>query len=58
MIAKLRSFLVVMAILLLFDSCATYRPAHTYDICTIFRGDIHWYESAREANKRWVRRCG
>jgi hypothetical protein len=53
MMLKLRPYLAVMAILLLNNSCATYQPAQTNDICSIFRGDIDWYESARDANTRW-----
>lgn len=53
MIPKLRPYLAVMAMLLSNTGCATYQPARTDDICSIFRGDINWYASARDANKRW-----
>ena len=53
MILKFRPYLAVMALLLLNNSCATYQPARTDDICSIFRGDIDWYASARDANKHW-----
>jgi hypothetical protein len=53
MLLKLRPYLIVMAVLLLNPGCATYQPARTDDICSIFRGDSDWYESARDANKRW-----
>ena len=39
--------------LLLNPGCATYQPARTDDVCTIFRGDPDWYEAARDANERW-----
>jgi hypothetical protein len=54
MIPKLRPYLAVLAMLLMSSGCATYQPARTDDICSIFRGDIDWYASARDANKRWV----
>jgi hypothetical protein len=53
MILKPRPYLIVMAVLLLAPGCTTYQPARTEDICSIFRGDPDWYESARDANKRW-----
>ena len=53
MISKSRPYLAVMAMLLMNSGCATYQPELTNDICSIFRGDIDWYESARDANKRW-----
>jgi hypothetical protein len=53
MIAKPHPCLAVIAILLLVSGCATYRPARTDDICSIFHGDIKWYKSARAANERW-----
>jgi hypothetical protein len=53
MIPKPRPYLAVMAMLLSSSGCATYQPAQTNDICSIFRGDTDWYESALDANKRW-----
>ncbi len=48
-----RFCLAAMAMLLLSFGCATYQPKQTDNICSIFRGDIKWYKSARDANKRW-----
>ena len=48
-----RFCLAVMAALLSISGCATYRPARTDNICSIFRGDTQWYKSARDANQRW-----
>ena len=50
---KYRSCLAVMAILFSLSGCATYQPARTENVCTIFRGNIDWYDSARDANERW-----
>jgi hypothetical protein len=53
MMVKPRSCLAVIAALLLSSGCATYRPAQTDNVCSIFRGDTKWYKSARDANQRW-----
>ena len=53
MILKSHPYLALMAMMLLSSGCATYQPARTDNICSIFRGDTEWYESARNANKRW-----
>jgi hypothetical protein len=53
MTLKPRTFLAVIAMLFLSSGCATYQPERTDNICSIFRGDIDWYKSARDANKRW-----
>ncbi len=53
MIPKHHTCLAVMAMLLSSSGCATYQPERTDNICSIFRGDIDWYKSARAANKRW-----
>jgi hypothetical protein len=53
MILMPRPILAVMAMMLLNSGCATYQPARTDNICSIFRGDVDWYASARDANKRW-----
>jgi hypothetical protein len=53
MILMPRSCLAVMAMLLSSSGCATYQPERTDNICSIFRGDTDWYESALDANKRW-----
>ena len=53
MILKSRPYLAVMAMLLSSPGCATYQPERTDNICSIFRGDTDWYESALDANKRW-----
>ena len=53
MILKLAPHLIVIAILFLNSGCATYLPARTDNICSIFRGEPDWYEAARDANKRW-----
>jgi hypothetical protein len=47
------TLLAVMALLLMNAGCSTYKPAQTNNICDIFRGEIDWYASARDANKRW-----
>jgi hypothetical protein len=53
MVLKPRSYIVALVMLLLISSCSTYQPAQTANLCSIFRGEIDWYESAREASKRW-----
>ena len=53
MILTSRPYLAVMAMMLLCSGCATYQPARTDNICTIFRGETDWYESARNANENW-----
>ena len=53
MILKSRPYLAIMAMMLMNSGCATYQPERTNNICSIFRGDIDWYDSARDANKRW-----
>ena len=53
MLLKPLPTLVVMAMLLLISGCATYQPAQTANLCSIFRGETDWYESARDTNKRW-----
>ncbi len=50
---KSRPSLAVTAMLLLLSGCATYRPAQTDNVCSIFGGDIDWYKAARESNKQW-----
>ncbi|EPJ44988.1 MAG: hypothetical protein OFPII_30720 [Osedax symbiont Rs1] len=35
------------------SGCATYRPASTSNLCSIFRGNIDWYKDARAATKKW-----
>ncbi|MGA8864282.1 MAG: transglycosylase SLT domain-containing protein [Gallionella sp.] len=52
MIPTLRACLAVIAMLLI-AGCATYQPAQTENVCSIFRGDTDWYKSALDANKRW-----
>lgn len=49
----LRPYLVALAMLLLISGCSTYQPTQTANVCSIFRGEIDWYEAARDANKRW-----
>ncbi len=46
-------FCLAAMVMLLSSGCATYQPAHTDNICSIFRGDTQWYKSARDANQRW-----
>jgi len=53
MLLKSNLHLVVMAIFFLNSGCAAYKPESTDNICSIFRGDTDWYESAWDANKRW-----
>ena len=53
MILTLRSCLAVVAMLLLSSGCATYQPASTDNICSIFLGDTDWYRAALDSNKRW-----
>src|SRR3989338_499685 len=50
---KSHTCLAVMAMLLLISGCATYQPVRTDNVCSIFRGNTDWYESARDASKRW-----
>ncbi|MEE4245968.1 MAG: hypothetical protein V2I33_11180 [Kangiellaceae bacterium] len=45
--------LVVFVLSVLLLSCSTYRPANTENICNIFRGELDWYEDARDAQKHW-----
>jgi len=33
--------------------CSTYKPTNTSNICSIFRGEIDWYEDAVDANEEW-----
>ncbi len=47
-----RLFPLVVAVTLL-NACATYRPSNPNDICTIFQGELDWYEAARNAQHRW-----
>lgn len=35
------------------SSCSIYQPTDTNNICTIFRGEIDWYEDASDASKKW-----
>jgi hypothetical protein len=49
---NIKCFAAITALLLL-SGCATYQPARTDNICTIFHGDGDWYEAARDASKRW-----
>ncbi|MFQ5597431.1 MAG: hypothetical protein ACE5GK_05210 [Nitrospiria bacterium] len=37
----------------LIGGCATYRPGNVNDLCDIFRGELDWYEAARDANQKW-----
>ena len=48
---SIRLFIAISIVLL--SGCATYQPARTDNICTIFHGDSDWYEAARDASKRW-----
>jgi len=43
----------VVLVLLFLSSCATYRPSNPNNICTIFSGEIEWYEAARDAQHKW-----
>ena len=45
-------FPVVVALTLL-NACATYKPSNPNDICSIFSGEIEWYEAARDAQHKW-----
>lgn len=47
------TLLALMTLLSMTAGCSTYQPAKTNNICEIFRGEIDWYSSARDANKRW-----
>ena len=49
MILRLSAFLIFVIL----QGCSTYRPGNVEDLCSIFRGEIDWYEDARTAQKRW-----
>ncbi len=50
---RVRFSLTLIFLVTLFGGCATYRPVHVDNVCTIFRGETSWYKAARNANKRW-----
>lgn len=45
--------LVLVLACLAISACGHYRPANVNNLCSIFRGEIDWYEDALDANKRW-----
>ena len=47
-----RYLFIIFAVLLL-GNCSNYKPATVNNLCSIFRGEIDWYEDATDANKRW-----
>ncbi len=47
-----RYLFIIFAVLLL-GNCSNYKPASVNNLCSIFRGEIDWYEDATDANKRW-----
>lgn len=50
---KLCIYLVIAGILFIFGCSTTYTPERTDNVCSIFRGNTDWYESARDASERW-----
>ncbi|PCI69644.1 MAG: hypothetical protein COB38_08005 [Gammaproteobacteria bacterium] len=48
-----RKVILLSIMVSLLSSCATYKPSNTSDICHIFRGEIDWYEAARESQHDW-----
>lgn len=48
-----RLFFLLFSLSLGLSSCSIYQPADTNNICTIFRGEIDWYEDASDASKKW-----
>jgi hypothetical protein len=43
----------LFVITLSLGACSTYQPHNTNNLCHIFLGDVNWYESAIDAQKRW-----
>jgi len=46
-------FFPIIVIITLLNACATYKPTNTDNICDIFKGEIDWYEAARDAQHKW-----
>ena len=44
---------IALSLLLVLYACDNYRPDNVNNICSIFRGEIEWYEDALDANKKW-----
>ena len=44
---------LVLLCTLLLSACATYRPSSPTNLCSIFRGNISWYEDAKLSNSSW-----
>ncbi|EPJ45072.1 MAG: hypothetical protein OFPI_37780 [Osedax symbiont Rs2] len=44
---------LVLLCTLLLSACATYRPSSPANLCSIFRGNISWYEDAKLSNSSW-----
>jgi len=38
---------------LLISGCAVYQPTNNNNICSIFQGNIDWYEAAIDSHKKW-----
>ena len=45
--------LFFILLLLLISSCAIYQPSNNNNICSIFQGDVDWYEAAANSQKKW-----
>lgn len=44
---------ILSSLLLLMSACAVYKPANNNNICTIFQGNIDWYQAAVDTQKKW-----
>ncbi|MBV1908921.1 MAG: hypothetical protein KUG78_06330 [Kangiellaceae bacterium] len=53
MASKRNKFILICLIGMLINACATYRPTNPNNLCDIFRGEIDWYEAARDAQHKW-----
>ena len=46
-------YLFIFTLVLFLGACSHYQPKNVNNLCSIFRGEIDWYEDALKANKRW-----
>lgn len=53
LILNVSKSIAVTVVSLTIVGCASYKPANTLNLCSIFEGNIGWYKDAKASNQRW-----
>ena len=52
-ITKSTKVIVTTIAVLTLQGCASYKPANTLNLCSIFEGNVSWFKDAKAENERW-----